>query len=66
MKKELIDYFYNTYEEDGEPYPSPTSYPEVSEFMKKVRNKNIQDLIYTIGLHEVTKSIVLDAIERLN
>lgn len=66
MKKELIDYFYNTYEENGEPYSNPTSYSEVSEFMKNVRNKNIQDLIYDIGLHEVTKSIVFNAIQRLD
>jgi len=65
MKKELVDYFYNHYEEKGEPYPNPVSYTDVSDFMKNVNDKNVQDIIYLVGLHEIAKEVVFDGIKRL-
>lgn len=39
----------------GEPYPNPVSYTDVSDLMKNVNDKNVQDIIYLVGLHEIGK-----------
>ena len=65
MKKELKDYFYNHYEDNGAPYPDMTSYSSVQEFFKSQKNENIQSLIYDLGLHVLAKAIVSESMERL-
>ena len=66
MKKELKDYFYNHYEDNGPPYPDMTSYSSVKEFFRNQKDENVQSMIYNLGLHVLAKSIVNESMERLD
>ena len=48
MKKELKDYFYNHYEDNGTPYPDQTSYFSVREFFTNQKDANVQSMIYVL------------------
>ena len=65
MLEALKQYFYNHYEDNGEPYASCTSYDDVSEYFKKNPNAIVQDLIYDLGLHTLAKAVVTESMERL-
>ena len=65
MLEALKQYFYNHYEDNGEPYASCTSYDDVSKYFKENSDANIQDLIYDLGLHILAKAIVTESMERL-
>lgn len=64
-KKSLKDYFYNHYEDNGEPYPDMTSYFSVRDFFKQQKREEVQDLIYELGLHVLAQSIVTESMDRL-
>ena len=65
MLEALKQYFYNHYEDNGEPYADSTSYFEVSEFFRTISDENVQKCIYDVGLHVLAKEIVIDSMNRL-
>ena len=65
MLDTLKKYFYDHYEDDGEPYTTSTSYEEVSDYFKRTNNDDIYELIFCLGLHVLAKSIVTESIDRL-
>lgn len=65
MLEVLKQYFYNHYEDNGEPYADSSSYHDVSEFFRNATDENIQQCIYDIGLHVLAKAIVAESMDRL-
>ena len=65
MLESLKQYFYNHYEDNGEPYTDSSSYNEVSEFFRNVTDENIQKCIYDVGLHVLAKDIVTESMDKL-
>lgn len=64
-EKALKDYFYEHYEDNGEPHPDMMSYFSVRDFFKNDENDVVQELIYELGLYVVAKSIVSESMDRL-
>lgn len=65
MLETLKQYFYNHYEDNGEPYTDSLSYLDVSEFFRNATDENIRQCIYDVGLHVLAKAIVTESMDRL-
>lgn len=65
MFEALKKYFYDHYEDNGEPHADTTSYWDVAGYFRNNSDENIRQCIYDIGLHVLAKSIVIESMERL-